>query len=270
MPEPETPNFAADFALLQDAVADAGALVMGYLGKDPQKWDKPGEGPVTEADYAADKLLHERLIGPRSGYGWLSEESADDPSRLERDAVWIVDPIDGTRAFIDAKPEFAVSAALAWRGAIVAGVVFNPATDETFAAIKGGGATLNGQPLRVDRCAAFGDATVLTRKSVWKDENWNSGPPGGKRGYVNSIAYRVSLVAAGRWDAAVVLNGLSEWDLAAAQLVLEEAGGVVTDRAGGAIAYNKARPGVSGLIAAMPALGDRIAANLTLNNASAS
>ncbi len=262
MPEHKTPDFSADFVLLKDAVADAGALVMGYLGKDPQKWDKPGEGPVTEADYAADKLLHERLIGPRPGYGWLSEESADDPSRLDCDAVWIVDPIDGTRAFIDAKPEFSVSAALAWRGEIVAGVVFNPATDETFAAIKSGGATLNGQPMRLDLATAFGDASVLTRRSVWKDENWQGTPPGGKRGYVNSIAYRVSLVAAGRWDAALVLNGLSEWDLAAAQLVLEEAGGAVTNRVGGAITYNKPHPAVSGLIAAKPPLTTTILNNL--------
>jgi len=247
---------------LRSAVADAGALVMRYFGKEPKTWEKPGEGPVSEADLAANDLLHERLCGAFPSHGWLSEESADDTARLTRERVWIVDPIDGTRGFIAGKPEFTVCAGLAVGGEVVAGAVLNPATQEYFFAVRGQGATLNDAPLVADRCPIFAEARMLSPSGVRKSSLWEDSAPGGRHGYVNSIAYRVCKVATDRWDTAIVLNRLSEWDLAAAHVILEEAGGRVTDRAGDPIRYNRAEPKIAGLIAAVDPLHGELVARL--------
>ena len=251
---PETSATPEELTVLREAVADAGTLVMRYFGQNPETWDKPGEGPVSEADLAANDLLQARLCGAFPDHGWLSEESVDDPLRLTRERVWIVDPIDGTRAFIDGQPEFTVCAALAIGGEVVAGAVLNPAKDELFFAARGTGSTRNGVPLVADRCARFAEARILSRRGVLKSSHWVEKAPGGRHGYVNSIAYRVCKVATDRWDVAIALNRLSEWDLAAAQVVLEEAGGKVTDRAGNPIRYNGRDPKIAGLIAAVDPL----------------
>jgi len=258
----ETRATDRELTVLRAAVAEAGTLVMQYFGKDPETWDKPGEGPVSEADLAANDLLQARLCGAFPDHGWLSEESADDPARLTRDRVWIVDPIDGTRAFIDGKPEFTVCAALAVGGAVVAGAVLNPAKAEYFFAARGQGSTLNDAPLIADRCALFAEASILSRKGVLKSSLWADKAPGGRHGYVNSIAYRVCKVATDRWDSAVALNTLSEWDLAAAHMILEEAGGMVTDRAGTPIRYNAPEPKIAGLIASIDPLHGELVARL--------
>ena len=257
---------------LRGAVTEAGALVMRYFGKDPETWEKPGEGPVSEADLAANDLLQTRLSGAFAGHGWLSEESVDDPDRLARSRVWIVDPIDGTRAFIGGRPEFTICAALAVDGVIAAGAVFNPAKDEFFFAVRGAGATRNGVPLVAGRSAAFAQANILSTKGVLKPSHWKGEAPGGRHGYVNSLAYRVCKVATDRWDIAIILNQLSEWDLAAAHLVVEEAGGRVTDRAGKPIRYNTAHPKIAGLVAAADPLHSELVERLmpagATNNAS--
>lgn len=259
---PETDATTQEIEVLREAVADAGTLVMRYFGQNPETWDKPGEGPVSEADLAANDLLRERLCGAFPDHGWLSEESADDEERLSCERVWIVDPIDGTRAFIDGKEEFTVCAALAVRGVIVAGAVLNPAKNEYFFAIRGKGATRNGVPLVPGPVPPFEEADILSRRSVLDAAKWRGEAPGGRHGYVNSIAYRVCKVATDRWDIAIALNSLSEWDLAAAQIILEEAGGRMTDRAGNPIRYNSADTHVTGLVAAIEPLHGQIVGRL--------
>ena len=234
------------------------------MGQDPQTWEKPGEGPVSEADLAANDVLQARLCGAFPGHGWLSEESADDPARLSRDRVWIVDPIDGTRAFIAGRAEFTVCAALAVGGVVVAGAVLNPAREEFFFAARGQGATLNDAPLIVDRCPIFAEANILSTKGVLSSSRWVGSAPGGRHGYVNSIAYRVCKVTTERWDVTVVTGTFSEWDLAAAQIVMEEAGGRVTGRSGAPIRYNAATPKIAGLIAAGDPLHGEVVARLLL------
>ena len=130
----------SDLALLRDAAEEAGALAMRYFRRDPHAWHKHGGSPVTEADMAVDRFLQDALLAARPDYGWLSEETADNPDRLGRRRVWIVDPIDGTRSFIAKRPEFSISIGLAEDGAAVAGVVYNPARDELFYAAAGAGA----------------------------------------------------------------------------------------------------------------------------------
>jgi len=258
----ETEATTQEIAILREAVGDAGTLVMRYFGQNPETWDKPGEGPVSEADLAANDLLRERLCGAFPAHGWLSEESVDDPARLACERVWIVDPIDGTRAFVDGKQEFTVCAALAVRGEIVAGAVLNPAKQEFFFAAKGQGASRNGEPLLSGPVPAFEDAGILSRRSLLDTAKWQGEAPGGQHGYVNSIAYRVCKVATDRWDAAIALNNLSEWDLAAAQIILHEAGGRMTDRAGNPIRYNSADTLVAGLVAAADPLHGQIIGRL--------
>ena len=140
-------DLATDHALLLDAVREAGALALKYFRTDVESWDKSPDNPVSEADLAVDKLLRDKLMTARPGYGWLSEETADTPDRRTKSHVWIVDPIDGTRAFLRGTPQFAVSAALVVDEHPVSGAVFNPAQGEMFEAKKGGGARLNGAPI---------------------------------------------------------------------------------------------------------------------------
>ena len=257
---PGTDGLNAATRLLHEAVAEAGARALSFFRRDPKVWEKEGHGPVTEADYAANDVLHSRLTGAFPEIGWLSEETADTPERLSRAETWIVDPIDGTRAFVEGKPEFTVCAALAREGEIVAGSVFNPATGEHFTAERGAGAYLNGARLRVPERDVGAELRLLaTRKSV-KDEHWPGGLPPMSRGYVNSIAYRVCLVAAGKWDGCLSANGFSEWDIAAAEIILSEAGGTARNWAGKAFAYNQPETRVFGLMAASAPLHRELSA----------
>ena len=132
-----TDELRGSHELLVQSVREAGALALTYFRANPKSWEKRAGDPVSEADIAVNNLLRDRLDGPRPGYAWLSEESEDDPARLDADTVWIVDPIDGTSAFLDGQAEFTVAVALANRGEPVAAAVFNPATDEFWEAVKG-------------------------------------------------------------------------------------------------------------------------------------
>ncbi len=224
-----------DAALLNAAVREAGGLALRHFKTGVKSWDKKPNDPVSEADLAVDELLHARLGGARPDYGWLSEES--EPEGLERARVWVVDPIDGTRAFIDERPEFTVCAALVEDGAAVAAAIFNPATDEFFEAATGAGARLNGAAIRVSGTAELPGAQLLGPRKLFAKHKEHlpaaaSGGPLPDMHYVNSIAYRVALVAAGRYDAVVTLHGVNDWDIAAAGLVLTEAGGRLTTHDG--------------------------------------
>lgn len=253
-PAPPTASLEADGALLLQAVREAGALALGYFGHQPEARLKPDGTQVSEADLAADAALKAHLLGARPAYGWLSEETPDDLDRLGRTSVWIVDPIDGTRAFLKEKPEWTVSAALVEHGRPVLAAVFNPARDELFSATKGQGARLNGEPIHVsDRDDIAGSRLVVSRSLLRRDV-WDRPWPELETIWVNSIAYRLSLIAAGRCDGTLSLSAKSDWDLAAAHLLVHEAGGVITTRNGGEIFYNGAVPEHDSVVAAGPKL----------------
>ncbi len=240
--------------MLERATAQAAELVMGYFRRDPKSWKKNDVSPVSEADLASDALLQKLLLGARPGYGWLSEETEDNRDRLSCDHVWIVDPIDGTNAFLQGKPDFTVCAGLARDGEAVAGVVINPVNKQVFKAIKGEGAWLNGALLSGLKPATLSAARYLSRKNVMKPDRWHGDVPMPKPGYIGSLAYQLCVVAMGTHDAAVSVSALHEWDIAAAGLILQEAGGVVTDQWGKPLRYNEAMPVIDGMIAAGPAL----------------
>jgi myo-inositol-1(or 4)-monophosphatase len=236
--------------LLEETARAAGRIALKYYGGDYKRWSKEGGSPVTEADLAVNKFLHERLTAARPDYGWLSEESADDPARLTRDKVFVIDPIDGTIAFLKNRPHFTISAAVVTNGRPCCGVVHNPASDELYAARAGGGAHRNGVPIRVstrqalEGCAMLGPRTELT-EAPWPAMHVQNR---------NSVAYRLVLVADGSADASVSLSSKRDWDLAAADIILTEAGGRLTDAQGGPLIYNRSITRQPSLAAANPAL----------------
>ncbi|MEI2805730.1 3'(2'),5'-bisphosphate nucleotidase CysQ [Albidovulum sp.] len=243
---------ANDLELLTGAARAAGEIALRYWRKRPESWDKPGgAGPVTEADLAVNGMLHADLGAARPDYGWLSEETPDDAARLGRGRSFIVDPIDGTRAFIDGDESFAHSLAVAEAGRIIAAVVYLPAKDALYAATETGEATLNGQPIRASARTEAERATLLASRPNLAPEHWKDGtPPPFRREFRASLAWRLCLVAEGRFDAMLSLRPTWEWDIAAGDLIARRAGARVTDRMGDAIAYNAAEPLAQGIIAA--------------------
>ena len=251
-------NEPDDLRLLENAVRAGGEIARKFYGGDYKRWSKDGGSPVTEADLAVNKYLCETLTAARPDYGWLSEESADDPERLSRRLVFVVDPIDGTVAFLKNRPHFTICAAVVVDGRPVCGAIYNPISDELYAARDGGGARRSGQIIHVGardtlpECAMLGDRTQLTC-APW--------PPIHVQNR-NSVAYRLMLVADGSADASVSLTAKRDWDLAAADIILAEAGGLLTDARGETLIYNRASTIQSSLVAANPRLHAKIIALL--------
>ena len=247
----EADRDAADLALLTSAAREVGEIALRYAAKGAQSWEKPdGQGPVTEADLAVDAALHAMLGAARPDYGWLSEERPDDPVRLQHEAVFIVDPIDGTRAFMKGETAWAHSLAVAVNGRVTAAVVFLPVKDNLYAARRGGGATLDGAPIRCSARTTLPGATLLAAKPNYAPENWLGPVPEVERHYRPSLAYRLSLVAEGRFDAMMTLRPSWEWDIAAGSLIAEEAGATASNRTGAPLLFNAPRPLLDGVLAA--------------------
>lgn len=245
----------ADLALLIDASQAAAAVALRYAGPTPVLHDKPdGQGPVTEADLAVDALLRDRLLAARPDYGWLSEETPDTPDRLARRRLFIVDPIDGTRAFVDGQDAWAHSLAVVENGQVTAAVIHMPAKDRIYAAALGHGATCNGAAIQPGRQATLAGARSLASRPTYDAGNWQGDVPLLDRHYRPSLAWRLALVAEGRFDLTLTLRPTWEWDIAAGALILTEAGAVVTDRRGAALRFNNPHPQVDGTVAANASL----------------
>jgi myo-inositol-1(or 4)-monophosphatase len=245
-------DLAALGDLLRGAVRDAGALALGYANADLKHWIKGKDSPVSEADIAVDALLRERLAG--TGYAWLSEEVEDDPARLDASRVWVIDPIDGTRAFIAGRTDWTISAALVEDGRPIVATVFAPASDEFFFAARGGGATCNDATIRATAEAGLAGASLAGPKRV-VDTMLAHEPALQISPRIHSLALRFTRVAQGALDIALAGGNSHDWDLAAADLLVHEAGGELTTLAGGAAVYNRREPVHGPLIAAGPARG---------------
>jgi myo-inositol-1(or 4)-monophosphatase len=234
-----------DLALALAAVREAAEAVLAR-GATGEVRFKSADQPVTDADIEANAVLKRVLLGERPGYGWLSEETVDSEHRRSASHVWIVDPIDGTQSFLDGYPEFGISVALAVDGAAEIGVVHNPATGETYHAIRGGGAFRNGNPVRVG--GARSPRTLLAARSDIRTGMleplrgaWRIRPLG-------STVYKMVRVADGSADAYISAGFKHEWDVCAAALIAEEAGGTVTDLRGRSLRFNRADPAVQGIL----------------------
>ena len=255
MPVPDT---QADLALLESAVREAGSIARKFFGGTYKRWSKAQGSPVTEADLAVDRFLNERLRGARPDYGWLSEETDDNPSRLEKETVFIVDPIDGTVAFLKGRPHFTICAAVVIAGRPVAGVVYNPISEECFTARIGAGAHCNGEPIRVSTRTEIEGCRMLGDKAMLEHPAWNTPPnrpwPAMEIETRNSIAYRMALVANGAFDAMLALSAKRDWDLAAADIIVTEAGGSATAHDGSTLVYNRPDAIQPSIVAAGPAI----------------
>lgn len=243
-----------DHALLCRVAREAGRMASGFFHGGTAGWDKRPGDPVSNADLAVDAYLKEALLTARPDYGWLSEESGESENRLTAERVFVVDPIDGTRGFLMHRPEYTVSVALVAAGRPVAGVLFNPETEEFFEATAGGGARCNGAALRVADTRELSAMTVVvSRREMKRLRNFPELCQGEVRG-VSSIAYKIALVAAGRADAAVSFKPKSDWDLAVAHLLITEAGGRISCVDGRPIRFDQPRPDHDDVLAANPAL----------------
>jgi myo-inositol-1(or 4)-monophosphatase len=245
----ETTSLEEDYELLKQAARDAGALALSYFRQQISVNRKPDGSEVSEADLAVDTALKLDLANKRPGYGWLSEESIDDGERLKYRRVWIVDPIDGTNAFLRHVPEWTISAALVEDGVPVLGVVFNPATKQFFSAMRGKDAFLNDKPIKASEKSTLDGALLIASGGLFKKKIWKEPWPEVKTRWVNSVAYRLALVACGDADATISLSNKCEWDLAAAAVIVAEAGGIITDHHGKSHPYNSPSPRLPSLVA---------------------
>lgn len=241
-----------DFQLLSDAAREAGAIALRYWRKDPQVWEKPGLGPVTEADLAVNAYLLDTLRGARPGYGWLSEETTDTKDRLSCEQVFIIDPIDGTRAFVAGEKHFAVSIGLARAGRITDAAIYLPALDLLYTASANGPALRNGQLIQASAQPDLVEANILMSKGLLAPDHWHHPPRDLRRSFRPSIAYRLCLVADGSFDGMISLRDAWEWDIAAGSLIADRAGAAVTDRHGQPLCFNAPGAKTPGIFCAAP------------------
>jgi myo-inositol-1(or 4)-monophosphatase len=218
---------------------------------------KVGHDPVTEADRALDAVLRKELL--RSGEGWLSEESVDDPIRLQCSRVWVVDPLDGTREFVQGIPEFCVSIGYVENGRPVAGGICNPATNETFLGSVESGVTYNGKPAQSSQRDTLDGALVLASRSEVKRGEWKAFENSGfKIRPMGSVAYKLALVSAGLADVTFTLTPKNEWDVVAGAALVQSAGGFVSTLEKTNLIANRRDPLLSGLLASGPHLKDKL------------
>ena len=247
-----------DLDLILDAAREAGALAVRLRAAGLEIDYKSGNSPVTNADHATDALLTRRLREARPDYGWLSEETADNTDRLTKQTIFVVDPIDGTRAFLKDCPWWSVCIAVVQDGRPTAAVVFAPDVSELYAAQAGAGATLNGQPIATGDRDVLEDCAMVGDEALFKHPAWSTPWPHMRIASRNSTAYRMCLVASGAADAAVAVNPKQDWDLAAADLIAREAGAHCGDCQGLSFSYNRANPEQAGLVCAAPRLAPLI------------
>ncbi len=236
---------------LEQLVREAGQRVLELEQSGIQITLKPDHSQVTTADLEVDRILNERLLTAFPADGWLSEERPDDLQRLEKERVWILDPIDGTRNFISKIPEYAISLALVEHHEPVLSVIFNPAKDEMFVAMKNGGAYLNGNPIHVNS-AATNQLTYLASLSTKQHAALQLLEPNIRLKPFGSIAYALALQAAGQVDITLNPGSQNEWDIAAGVLLVQEAGGMVKDRYWHPIPFNQPKTTTQGVIATRP------------------
>ena len=243
-------DLSRELALAKKAARTAGEILRGHWRRGGYEIGSKGrDNPVTEADLEADRAIKTLLREPFPDYGWLSEETVDNDSRLECRRVWIVDPLDGTKEFIQGVPEFCVAIALIEDGVPILGVTYNPIKREMYSAARGMGCHLNSRRVRVTRTRTLKGATVLASRSETARGEWQVFHGIMKVSPTGSVAYKLALVAGGKGDATFTRSPKSEWDIASGAALVIEAGGTITDIRGRELRFNQRNVKLEGLIA---------------------
>lgn len=243
-------DLQADLDLLIEAAQESGRIASTYANASPEIWNKPdGAGPVTEADLAVNRMLENELQSARPDYGWLSEETPPNEDRISRERTFIIDPIDGTRSFIEGSTTWAHSLAIAENSKIIAGVVFLPLRNKLYTAAYGLGASLNGATISPSGASNLDASEILAARPTMDAKHWKNAPRF-SRSHRPSLAYRLSLVADGSFDGMLTLRPTWEWDVAAGTIILEEAGAAMTDKNGRSLVFNNQDPRLAGVVAA--------------------
>jgi myo-inositol-1(or 4)-monophosphatase len=253
--------FARERELAERAARAAGAIVRRYYEGRVEPRDKGGgDNPVTAADLEANACIRGLVRAAFPDDGWLSEETVDSGERLGHRRVWVVDPLDGTKEFLQHLPEFCVCIALVADGVPVVGVSYNPATDRLYSAARGAGTRVNGEPARVSTTADLRQAIVLASRSEDARGEWDAFRDRVRVTLTGSVAYKLGELSAGNGDATFTLTPKNEWDICAGTLLLEEAGGRVTDLEGEALVFNQAKTLRPGMVASNGLLHDTLLA----------
>ena len=248
---------SAVIARIQAALQRAASVLSRFTPGAVDVEYKAGHDPVTEADRAVDEAVRTILL--RDGEGWLSEETADNLDRLNKECLWVVDPLDGTREFVQGIPEWCVSIAWIQNGETLAGGILNPATGETFLGSRSTGVQRNGAPARVSLRTELPGALVLGSRSEFDRGEWKQFQDGSLvLRPVGSVAYKLALVAAGLADATWTLVPKHEWDVAAGTALVQAGGGIVRNLDGSPVSFNCHKPWLPGLVAAGPKLYSQI------------
>lgn len=249
-------------AALVEIARTAGDLALGYFRPGAKTSaavsKKSGGSPVTEADHAVNSYLEQKLRPLLPDAGWLSEESADSRDRLDQDLVFVVDPIDGTRGFAMGELAWAVAIAVVYRHHPVVGIVHAPALGETYVAVKNGGAQLNGQPIAVSTRKRLDASALFAGPLPMASELRSVGLQFDLLPKISSLALRIAKVATGAIDAALVSANSNDWDIAAADIIVSEAGGRLTSLYGRELLYNRDKTQHAELIAGPQQILDRI------------
>ena len=253
-----------DARLVEQVTREAGRIALSYFSRDVRAWDKSPNNPVSEADIAVDEFLRTTLLQNRTGYGWLSEETEDQPERLRCGRLWIVDPIDGTRAFLAGGDDWGISVALVQNQHPILAAFYAPVKNAFYFAQAGGGVTKNGEAIHVSTCDDLSTAKMMGDPSGFKPSKYwpVSWPETMVCEQANSIALRICQIADGQFDCCVTLRPKNDWDVAAADLILAEAGGTLTTGDGNRLTFNRRKPLhnhiVAGTSSIIPALMARV------------
>jgi len=249
-------SLKSDLGLALMAAREGGKIALASHGRrDLKTWMKRGEEPVTQVDLEVNRTLKEILIGGRPDYGWLSEESTDDKARLDKEFVWVIDPIDGTRAYMRGNKDFCISIGLLHRNRPVLGVIFAPAMEKMFHAVKGEGAFLNEEQIRVSNPEGLAGIKFQADTGyIGNKKRWGKPWPAMDISKYQSFALRLAAFAAGKVDAVLAAKPKSEWDIAAGAALIEEAGGILCDQDGKAFPFNQENTRLHQIIAISPGL----------------
>ncbi len=253
-------NLADDAKLVRRVTEEAGRIALSYFSRDISVWDKSPNNPVSEADIAVDTFLRTTLMQNRTGYGWLSEETEDQPERLRCGRLWIVDPIDGTRAFLAGGDDWGISVALVQDGKPIIAAFYAPVKDAFYFAERGRGVTKNGLNITVSSQSKLAEARLMGDPAAFRSTTYwpTPWPETMFSEQANSIALRICQIADGQFDCCVTLRPKNDWDVAAADLIIEEAGGLLTTGTGKKLIFNREHPLHDHIVATCPDLVDPV------------